>query len=342
MKEKLQQFKNSPALKAIAAIIMLMIAYKIYIWTQTESTDNAYIEADISTISSEVNGRVSKVFILDNQPVKVGDIIAEIEDTDYAASFQKASSALEIAENNLKITERKIEIQKIDIAKLEDNLGFLKINFDMADRERARTSKLAADNFSSARLLDGAKLAAEKAKSELAQVIFGLDSANQNLLLLRLQKSVDEAGVLSAAQNKVIADHALKNTKIVSPIEGILANNSIKVGNFLRAGAPIVAVVPVSGLYIKANFKETQVAKFTTGSKVTIEADAVPGVKFNGFVRNISPASGSKFSLIPPDNATGNFTKVVQRIPVLIDFEIPAKFVDKLKAGMSVTVSVRH
>jgi membrane fusion protein (multidrug efflux system) len=270
------------------------------------------------------------LLILDNQPVKVGDIIAEIEDTDYAASLQKASSALEIAENNMKITEQKIEIQKIDIAKLENNVAFSKTNFDMADRERVRTSKLAADNFSSARLLDNAKLVAEKAKSELAQALLGLDSANKNLLLLRLQKFVDEAGVVSATQNKAIADHALKNTKIISPIDGVLANNSIKVGNFLRAGVPIVAVVPVSGLYIKANFKETQVAKFTTGSKVLVKLDATPGITFNGFVRNVSPATGSKFSLIPPDNATGNFTKVVQRISVIIDFEIPQEFASKV------------
>lgn len=341
IRAKFDELKRSPVLKVVLGFIAIMIVYKIYIWTQTESTDNAYIEADISIVSSEVNGAVAKLLISDNQPVKAGDIIAEIDDTEYVADFKKAQAGLDEAENSVKITEQKIEIQKLDIAKLEDNLNFAKISFDIEDRNYKRTSKLAADNFSSKKLLDDSKNDLEKARFNLSQVQFDLDSGHKNLELLELQKLSDEAKVITMTQAKVIAEYALSKTKIKAPVDGVVANNGIKIGNYARQGAPLVVVVPITGLYIKANFKETQVEKFNPGAKVKIEIDGISGEEIKGRVRAIYPASGSKFSLIPPDNATGNFTKVVQRVPVLIDFDVPEKFAGKVKAGMSVTVSVR-
>lgn len=341
IKSKIDELKASPVLKIAVSLIALMIVYNIYIWTQTESTDNAYIEADISVVSSEVNGSVAKLLILDNQPVKIGDIIAEIDDTEYAADLKKADAELVEAENSVKITEQKIEIQKLDIDKLEDNLNYAKISFDIEDRDYKRTSKLAADNFSSKKLLDDAKNNLEKARFNLSQVQFDLNSGRKNLELLALQKLSDEAKVITMTQAKITAEYALNKTKIKAPVDGVVANNNIKIGNYARQGMPLVAVVPITGLYIKANFKETQVEKFNLGAKVKIEIDGVSIDDIEGKVRAIYPASGSKFSLIPPDNATGNFTKVVQRVPVLIDFEIPEKFVGKVKAGMSVRVSVR-
>jgi len=340
--EKINHLKNSPILKVLIALIALTLSYKIYNWIKIESTDNAYIEADISIVSSEVNGKIIKLLVIDNQKVKAGDRIAEIDDTDYLAALAKAQADFDIAENAIKIAEQKIAIQKLDISSLEEAARVAQVSFDIAQRDYVITSKLTADKFSSQKLLDDSKNVAEKSKLGLVESEINLDSANKNLALLELQKLSDVSKMDAASQNKIIAQHALDSTKIRAPIDGVVASNNIKIGNFVRQGVPLVAVVPVTGLYIKANFKETQVAKFEEGAPALIEIDGLPKLEIKGKVRGVYPASGSKFSLIPSDSATGNFTKVVQRIPVIIDFDIPDSFVGKIKAGMSVTVSIRN
>ena len=154
-----------------------------------------------------------------------------------------------------------------------------------------------------------------------------------------MQKSNEEANIESLRQANILSKRRLSNTKIVSPIDGILTNSSLQIGNFVRPGFILFSIVPNDKLHIKANFKENQIAKFQNNMKVRIKFDALPSLKIYGTIRNISPATGSKFGLLPPDNATGNFTKIVQRIPVLIDFELPKNL--PLLAGMSVSVSVR-
>ncbi len=340
MKETISQIKNSLALKVLVCFLLLTVIYKTYVWTQTESTDNAYVQSDISTISSQINGVVVKLVAYENSFVKAGDIIAEIDDRDYVSGFEKSIAALEIAQNNLQIVTQKIEIQKVSINILEENLVFLKVSLDVADKEYKRILTLSNDSFSSKKLFDQTKLALEQAKFDLSECVLNLDSAQKTLALLQFQKAADESGVTSAEKTKAIAAYALENTKIRSPIDGFIGNNSIKVGNYISTGVPIVLVTPEKGLYVQANFKETQIRNLKPGSKAVLQFDSVPGVSIDGVVRNISAATGSKYSLIPPDNATGNFTKVVQRIPV-IDFEVPNEVKDKIKTGMSVTVSIR-
>ncbi len=167
--------------------------------------------------------------------------------------------------------------------------------------------------------------------------------AQQNLLLLALQKTAEEEKLKGLLQDKNIVARSLVNTKIIAPVNGIIANSSLQVGNFVSPGRVLFFVVQDERIYVKANFKETQIARFQLGQKVKLQFDSLAKKVIYGRIRNISPATGSKFSLIPTDNATGNFTKIVQRVSVLIDFEIPKNGTSNfnLMPGMSVIVSVR-
>lgn len=340
-KESIIKLKdNKYARIAIAAICMIFL-YKFYVWTRTESTDNAYVESDISSVSSQVNGVIADVLCKENQIIKIGDVLAVIDDIEYKAAFLKAISAFDAASQGVMATQQKIEIEKINIEKLSDNLRFTEENYSILLRDYNRTSKLASDNFSSKKLLDTSKIGSEKAKLELAQAKYGLESAIKNLQLLEMQKVIDEFNLQALQQNKIIAENALNNTQIKSDIDGTVTNIGMKVGNFVKTGQTIASIVPQDKLYIKANFKETQVGHLSVGMRVWIECDALPGYKMKGWIRSFSPATGSKFSLIPPDNATGNFTKVVQRIPVIIDFKPPQDIASKVKTGMSVSIKAR-
>lgn len=340
-KEVFLALKDNQKVRMVAAVVCLFFLYKFYVWTRTESTDNAYVDSDISSVSSQVNGVITSVLCKENQAVKVDDILAIIDDVEYRATFEKAISAFNVASQGVVATKKKIDIEKINIEKLSENLKFTEENYNIIQRDYNRTSKLASDNFSSKKLLDNSKISFEKAKLEFIQAKYSLESALENLKLLETQKNIDEFTLQGLYQTRLIAEKALNNTRISADIDGVVTNIGMKVGNFVKTGQTIASIVPDDKLYIKANFKETQVSHLYVGMKVSIECDALPGYKMKGWIRSISPATGSKFSLIPPDNATGNFTKVVQRVPVIIDFKPSQDFASKVRTGMSVTVKAR-
>jgi membrane fusion protein (multidrug efflux system) len=342
MKKFLTLHKNSRQFKYLAAciiILLLYLSYQLYLWSKTQSTDNAYLEADISNISSEISGVVTKVLISDNSLVKQGDVIAEIQDDDYTADLTKIEATIKAAIKNMEIIDKKILIEQINSNKNKALLDFSKMNLDVISADYERTKELQKDNFASKKILDSAKNIFEKAKSDYVQAKLNLQINEQNLSLLEMQKSAEESNLESLKQTKIIAERKLYNTKIRSPIEGVLANSNLQKGNFVRPGVILCAVVPLNKMYIKANFKENQVANMRGNMKVLIKFDAFPQAKIYGTIRSLSPATGSKFALLPPDNATGNFTKIVQRVPIIIDFA-PQKELN-LVPGMSASVSIR-
>lgn len=326
--------------KYLGLLLLIYTLYQLYIWSNTQSTDNAYIEADISLVSPEVNGVIKEVNISDNVKVIQGDIIAQINDEEYAAKFADVEAAYLAGVQDFKAIEQKIVIEKINLEKSKEGFDFATINYDLTSADYKRTNDLNKDKFASKKLLDNAQIAYEKTKFERYQASFNVQQAEQNLLLLNIQKASQEARLQSLLQQKILMNRNLANTKIKAPINGMIANSSLKVGNYVRAGVPIFAIVPEK-LYIKANFKETQVEKFKPGMKAELKFDSASKQKIYGIIRNLSPATGSKFSLIPPDNATGNFTKIVQRVPVLIDIESEEISKINLIPGMSVQVKIR-
>lgn len=344
-KEKLISTFNQVRSTRIFSILILLgswfVLYQIYDWVKTESTDNAYVEADISSVSSEINGVISEVLVQENTIVEQGQIIAKINQEEFTTKFGKATAALKGAEHDIQSIEGNIRLAQIEKERAKEEFEFAEASYKVAQSEFNRVKALQKENFASVQKLDNAEIAFEKAKNAFSQSKLNMEIANEKLALLETQKLSAEAKVAGAAQENKEAERALKNTVIISPIGGMIGNSFIRVGNYVRAGVPLFSVVPIDKLYVKANFKETQIEKFKPGMNAAFTIDSFPGVKFKGKLRNISPATGAKFSLLPPANATGNFTKIVQRVPVLIDFEVPDELKGKIVPGMSTIVKVR-
>lgn len=339
--KKILSHKYIKLIALIVILFLLFITYSIYIWANTQSTDNAYIEANISSISAEVGGIIERVLVEENNFVQEGQIIAQINSADYKAKYEQAEANLDEAIHSIEMIEQNIKLGIIKQNKAIEAHDFAKKNFKVVEANYKRTTKLSEDNYASQKGLEDTKIAYKKAESDLFQAELDRQSSQENVKLLEIQKLVAVAKSNIALQERNLAKRALDNTNIRSPIDGVIGNSSIREGNFIRPGVVLFSVVPIDKLYIEANFKETQIAKFKPGMVASIEIDSAAGTKFEGIIRNISPATGSKFSLLPPANATGNFTKVVQRVPVIIDFTIPDAIKNKIVPGMSTFIKVR-
>jgi len=339
------QWKHNRYSKAFMALLIAASLFfgsrTVYVWVNTQSTNNAYIEAYISNVSSEVTGTLEAVFVQENSLVKEGQIIAKIEDDDYLANFKKAISMLEEAKHGIQIIQQNIKLGLIEQEKSIENHDFAKDALKVAEANYKRTKKLSKDSFATKRNLDHMKIALEQAKNELAQALLSMQAAKENLVLLEIKRLAAMAQRDTATQIVVLAKNALEDTNIRAPIDGMVGNSALRKGNYVRPGVILFSVIPRGRLYVKANFKETQISKFKTGMRTQIILDSEPGTPMMGTIRNISPATGSQFSLLPASNATGNFTKVVQRIGVLIDFTAPDSIRHKIVPGMSTLVKIR-
>ncbi len=328
--------------KYLLLIVIPIIVFCGYVYTLmfAESTDNAYIDGDISLISPQASGVIEKIYCMDNEKVNKGQLLAQIKEEDYKIKEMQAKSAIAIVNFELELKKQNINLQKIEIKKIESALKSAGVDSVAAENNFKRIIELKKDNFSSNKSLDATKSDLEKAKFNLEKTILDLQSAKTKLLSLELEKEITLANL---AKTQYVYDEMalkLKNTKIISPVDGIIANNNLKLGNFVKEGMPVLTIVNTKNIYLKANFKENQTAKIIPGMKAEIFIDSFPKIKILGQVRSVYPATSAKFSLIPSDNATGNFTKVVQRIPVLIDFIVPKELEDKVSVGMSTYVKV--
>ncbi len=341
LQQAIDKYKHNPFTKyviIIALIIFIYLGYRIYVWANTQSTDNAYIDADISNVSAEVSGVLTKLFVTDNTKVNKGDLIGEIDDRDYKAKLAALEASIEACIKNIEIIEQKISIGQISLEQAAEKLKLNKISFDIVATDFMRVQELNKAKFASSKTLDDSKNTYQKAKTDYKQAQLDLDISKQHLQLLELEKAAEQEKLKELTENKKVTLRSLQNTKLIAMVPGIFGNSSLEVGNYIVPGRALFSIVQDNTMYIQANFKETQIQKFKSGMKVKIEFDALPKKVIYGKIRNIAPATGSKFSLIPPDHATGNFTKSVQRVPVLIDFESPNA---NLVPGMSAIVSIR-
>lgn len=341
LKQNIQKYKNHPFAKyilIIAFIVIIYSGYKIYVWVNTESTDNAYIDADISDVSAEINGVLTNLLVTNNTKVNKGDLIGEIDDRDYKAKLAALEASIGASEKNIEIIDQKISIGQNQLEQSGEKLKLAATSFNIVSTDFTRVQELNKAKFASIKALDDSKNAYQKAKTDYKQAQLDIDISKQNLQLLGLEKAAEQEKLKELEANKKIILRSLENTKLIAAVSGVFGNSSLEVGNYITSGRALFSIVQDNSMYIQANFKETQIKKFQPGMKVEIQFDAIPKKTFYGKIRNISPATGSKFTLIPPDNATGNFTKIVQRVPVLIDFDAP---VANLIPGMSVIVSIR-
>jgi membrane fusion protein, multidrug efflux system len=332
------------ALGAIAVLAAAGAAWFGYDWWTvgrfTVSTDDAYVEAYNTTLAAKVPGYVARVLVTDNSKVRTGDIIATIDDGDYKLAADSAREKAATQQATIARIGQQIEAQQAAVAQAQAQLTSAKASAKRWDLELARQNFLATKDYASHQTLEQTQASRDQAVAGVASAQAALESATANVAVLKgqQQEAIDTLAELKTALAK--AERDLSFTVIRAPIDGVIGNRAVQVGDYLQPGQRLASLVPLDNVYVDANFKETQLAELRPGQTVSIAVDALPQHDITGSIESLSPASGAVFSLLPPDNATGNFTKIVQRLPVRI--RVPESVAGKglLRPGMSVVVSV--
>ena len=303
-------------------------------------TDDAYVQGDITLLAAHAEGYVLSVEVINNQEVRAGDVIARIDDGDYRLALQAAQNRLATQESGIARIGRQIEAGQSNIAKAEAALDAARADATHAAAEFERQSKLARTEFTSQSRLDEAIWDRARSQAMIRSAEAALEAERADVDVLRAEQAEAErvAGELRTAVAK--AERDLAFTIVRAPVDGVIGNKAVQVGSYVKADTRLAALVPLDSVHIDANFKETQLAHLRPGQQVRLAVDAFPEHDIKGTVQSIAPASGSVFSLLPPENATGNFTKIVQRVPVRIAVDPEALRQGLLRPGLSVVVDV--
>jgi len=340
------------------SIVGLIGALTLFFYLRYKSThittDNAYVEGSIHVVASKVSGTVSAIHVKDNQYVKKGELLLEIEPSDYEVKVKEAEAGLNAEKEKLKEINARIEaaIRQLDEAKAryeaqKANLALQKANLSQAELDLKRAEGLFKKEAISKAQYDRAKTAYEvalaqvKAQEELVRQ--ALSAIEAQSALLKQAESLRPLQMANIKQKEALLESARirhSYTKIYSPSDGYITKKSVEIGNQIREGQPLMAVVPLENVWIVANYKETQLSKVRPGQRVKIKVDTYPGRVFWGRVESIMAGTGAVFSLFPPENATGNYVKVVQRIPVKIILEGNTDPEHILRVGMSVVTTI--
>ncbi|WP_319773730.1 HlyD family secretion protein [Breoghania sp.] len=331
-------------LLAILALGGAFGAYEGYTWWTHgrfyETTDDAYVSADITTIMSKVSGHVAAIEVSDNQTVRAGDVLVRLDDGDYRLAVRSAENAVASAKAAVVRIEKQIEAGKANVTQAEASVDSAAASYEKATTDHTRQKRLVETRTASQSTLDTAEAALKQSRANLASARAAVVLANANIDVLRAQREEALQAVASSQTALAKAKRDLSFTVIRAPVDGVVGNRAVDIGTLLQPGSRVAAMVPLSKVYVEANFKETQLEGIEPGAVVDLEVDALPGEPVHGTVESISPATGSVFSLLPPENATGNFTKVVQRVPVRIAVSPEEAARGHLRAGMSVEASV--
>ncbi|MGF0539160.1 HlyD family secretion protein [Agrobacterium sp. ES01] len=304
------------------------------------STDDAYIQGDIAEISPKVSGYVASVAVQDNQHVKKGDVLVTLDDGDYKIAVEQAKAQLNSAQLTVDRIDAQIKGGDAALAQAKAQREASDASLDLAQLSFDRVTNLQKQKVVSTADLDSAKSTLAQAKANVTGADANIASAEAQIAVFKAQRAEAEASVHSAEISLQQAERNLDFTVLKAPYNGIVGNRSVQIGDLVSSGHQLMALVPTEDLYVAANFKETQLDGLVPGSKVRVVADAYRDDPIEGTVESISPASGSVFSLLPPENATGNFTKIIQRIPVRISLPKEALESGRLRAGLSVVVDV--
>jgi membrane fusion protein (multidrug efflux system) len=299
-----------------------------------ETTDDAYVKADSTIIAPKVSGYIAEVTVSDNQPVKAGQLLARIDDRDFRTALDQAHADVAASAAAVRNLDAQIELQQPIIQQQAAEVDAAEANLKFAQQERTRYDdlmKTGAGTIQRAQQTDAALRASD---AQLQQGKAALTAANKKLEVLDSQRAQAVAQLAHARAVEQQAALNLSYTRITAPVDGTVGARSLRVGQYVQAGTQLMAVVPLEAVYVVANFKETQLTHVRNGQPVELRIDSFPGRKLNGHVDSLSPASGLEFALLPPDNATGNFTKVVQRVPVKIVLD-DASLTGLLRPGMS-------
>lgn len=296
------------------------------------STDNAYVKMDRASISSNLSYRVERIFVKENQVVKAGDILLQLEDQPFRLTVQRLEAQLKDAANNLEAKRATFRAKQVSIKQAEQDVLFYKNEFE-------RQSILAAKKNTTETKREESQKNYEKASQQLSQLKYDLDNALAALSGKPDIKIEEDPTYLQIKADYEKASLELKKTSIYAPSNGVITQMGLCVGEYVTVGSPIFSLVLTDHIWVEANIKETELAQISAGQTARVVLDAYPNVEWKAVVEGISPGSGAEFSILPPQNATGNWVKVIQRVPVRLRLQ-PMKDAPILRAGLSASVEI--
>jgi membrane fusion protein (multidrug efflux system) len=330
--------KRGVLVAALLAGVAFGADFGYHYWTVgrfIESTDDAYVKADYTTIAPKVAGYIKEVLVNDNDHVKAGQLLARIDDRDFQAALSQAKADLKAADAAIANIDAQIQLQRSLIGQAKATVDASQASLDYAVSDAARSARLITNGVGTQSRAEETESARRQAAAAVERDQAALVAAKTKVPVLQTQRDQATAQRDRAAAAVQQAELNLSYTNIVAAVDGTVGARSIRVGQYVTAGTQLMAVVPLHSVYVVANFKETQLTYVRPGQSVEIKVDSFPDVTVKGHVDSLSPASGLEFSLLPPDNATGNFTKIVQRIPVKIVIDDDS-LAGLLRSGMSV------
>ena len=324
--------------------LLILVAFILSYWRFAlwpyESTDNSYLKAHMSSISPRESGYVKEVNFENNQRVRAGDLLLVIDDADQRARVLEGEADVGVEKAVIRSLETDKKVQSSRVQQLSSDLLTKEAELKRAEKDLRRLNNLVSDGAISVQSRDSAEAALKQAQAMREGARSALEEAKSQLQSLDARIEEARARILAIDARLETARIALGHTRIHAPIDGVIGNRNVQVGQLVKPGLTLAALIPDNDLFVEANFKETQIADMRPGQSAEIEVDAFPDRDFAAEVESFAPASGSEFSLLPPENATGNFTKIVRRVPVRLRFKSGVDLAN-LRPGLSVTTKIK-
>ena len=329
--------KSAIAALAIAILLFAGAAYGLVGAGRVSGTDNAYVRGDVTPVGTKVSGLIGEVLVSDNQEVEAGDILFRIDDRDYRARVDQARAELAARRAEIAGLDRSLALQAASIRQAAAAVAGAEAEAGHARRELARIGALRREGWVTRARGDEAIAAAEKAAAGVSGAEAALGGSREQVEVIESRRPQLLAGIEAAQAALRLAEIDLESTVIRAPAGGRVAERQVRKGQYVRPGTQLIALVSRE-IWVVANFKETELRGMRVGERVSVVADALPGQRFDGRVQSLSPASGAQFALLPQDNASGNFTRIVQRIPIRIELLGGQPALEELRPGMSAKV----
>jgi membrane fusion protein (multidrug efflux system) len=321
-------------------VLIYLLAPGVFGKRTQQNTNDAFVSADFTLVVPRVAGFIKEVLVEDNQQVKAGQLLALIDDRDLRAAAQAADAETLVARAQLQNAKATLERQTSVIAQAQATVVSAKAEMAFAEHELNRYNHLAGVGAGTVQNAQQARTRIDQASARLANVTAVLAAERKQVEILTAQRDAAEGGLKRAQAALEMASYELSYTRIVAPQDGMVGERAVRVGAYVTPGSKILAVVPLAQAYVVANFQETQLTDVKPGQDVLVRVDSLGGEVLTGRVESIAPATGVTFASIKPDNATGNFTKVVQRIPVKIILDPGQALAERLRVGMSVEARI--
>ena len=336
-------FKHLLIAGSVLLVLILAGMYALHWWGAgrfLEETDDAYIGGNVTVIGPKVAGYIEEVLVGDNQSVNAGDVLIRLDARDYRANLAKAEGAVAAEEALLANLDATEQLQHAVIGQARAGINAASAETARSRDDNTRYKRLVSSNAVSVESAQRADATFKTAQALSARAQAELLAAQRQLAVIETQKQQARAALQQARAERDLAELNLGYTELRAPVDGVVGNRRARVGAYAQAGSQQLSVVPASGLWVDANFKEDQLARMKPGQRVSIRADVLSGQEFHGRLDSLAPATGSQFSVLPPENATGNFTKIVQRVPVRILLDPADGVLGHLRPGLSVTAEV--